>query len=142
MWPPDRRSCRPWSIWEKCRNAKKRDEIVRRAFCERVRARQTRPDGALGFQQDLALPVGQTAAPRGRGGLGGPVRRPGCRARQPGYAESQKKRKRIAEIFGWMKTVGLMRKTRHRGQRKVGWVFVFTAAAYNLVRMRNLAVAT
>ena len=41
-----------------------------------------------------------------------------------------------------MKTVGLMRKTRHRGKRKVGWVFLFTAAAYNLVRMRNLQVAT
>ncbi len=39
-------------------------------------------------------------------------------------------------------TAGLMRKTRHRGQRKVGWVFTFTAAAYNLVRMRNLAVTS
>src|SRR5262245_24977165 len=58
--------------------------------------------------------------------------------RHAGYAESQRKRKRIEEVFGWMKTVGLLRKTRHRGQRKVGWVFTFTAAAYNLVRMRNL----
>lgn len=62
--------------------------------------------------------------------------------RHRGYAESQRRRKRIEEIFGWMKTVGLMRKTRHRGRRKVGWVFTFTAAVYNLVRMRNLAVAT
>ena len=61
--------------------------------------------------------------------------------RHPGYAESQKKRKRVEEIFGWMKTVGLMRKTRHRGRPKVDWVFTFTAAAYNLVRMRNLAEA-
>ncbi len=66
----------------------------------------------------------------------------GRTTRHAGYAESQKKRKRIEEIFGWMKTVGLMRKTRHRGQRKVGWVFTFTAAAYNLVRMRNLAVTS
>lgn len=65
----------------------------------------------------------------------------GRTTRHAGYAESQKKRKRIEEIFGWMKTVGLMRKTRHRGQRKVDWVFVFTAAAYNLVRIRNLAAA-
>jgi len=65
----------------------------------------------------------------------------GRTTRHTGYAESQKKRKRIEEVFGWMKTVGLMRKTRHRGHRKVGWVFTFTAAAYNLVRLRNLAVA-
>ncbi len=62
--------------------------------------------------------------------------------RHAGYAESQRRRKRIEEVFGWMKTVGLLRKTRHRGQRKVGWVFTFTAAAYNLVRMRNLLVPT
>ena len=37
-----------------------------------------------------------------------------------------------------MKTVGMLRKTRHRGVRRVGWVFTFTAAAYNLVRMRSL----
>ena len=58
--------------------------------------------------------------------------------RHPGYRQSQRSRKRVEEVFGWMKTVGLMRKTRHRGRRKVGWVFTFTAAAYNLVRMRNL----
>ncbi len=59
----------------------------------------------------------------------------------PGYALSQRTRKRIEEIFGWMKTVGGMRKTRHRGQARVGWVFLFTAAAYNRVHMRNLATA-
>jgi hypothetical protein len=51
---------------------------------------------------------------------------------------SQQKWKRIEEVFGWLKTVGMLRKTRHRGVRKVGWVFTFAAAAYNLVRMRNL----
>jgi transposase len=55
-----------------------------------------------------------------------------------GYRISQRKRKRIEEVFGWMKTVGLLRKLRHRGLEQVGWVFTFTAAAYNLVRMRNL----
>ncbi len=54
---------------------------------------------------------------------------------------SQRKRKRIEEVFGWMKTIGLMRKTRHRGSARVGWMFTFTAAVYNLVRMRNLAAA-
>lgn len=57
-----------------------------------------------------------------------------------GYALSQKKRKRIEEVFGWMKTVGGMRKARHRGWERVRWMFTFTAAAYNLVRMRNLAL--
>jgi transposase len=58
--------------------------------------------------------------------------------RHGGYAISQKKRKRIEESFGWLKTIALMRKVRHRGIHKVGWVFTFAAAAYNLVRMRNL----
>lgn len=62
--------------------------------------------------------------------------------RHEGYALSQRKRKRVEEVFGWMKTIGLMRKTRHRGLRKVSWVFTFTAAAYNLVRIRNLLEAT
>ena len=57
---------------------------------------------------------------------------------QTGYAISQRKRKRIEEVFGWMKTVALQRKTRFRGPDKVGWMFTFAAAAYNLVRMRNL----
>jgi transposase len=61
--------------------------------------------------------------------------------RHPGYKVSQVKRKRIEEVFGWLKTVGMLRKTRHRGVHKVGWVFTFAAAAYNLVRMRNLVYA-
>jgi len=59
----------------------------------------------------------------------------------PGYAISQQKRKRVEEIFGWLKTVGGLRKTRHRGVERVGWMFTFALAAYNLVRMRNLAAA-
>jgi len=58
--------------------------------------------------------------------------------RHAGYAVSQTKRKMVEQIFGWMKTVGLMRKTRHRGLRRVGWMFTFALAAHNLVRMRNL----
>jgi IS5 family transposase len=58
--------------------------------------------------------------------------------RHGGYGVSQKKRKRIEECFGWLKTIALMRKVRHRGLEKVGWVFTFAAAAYNLVRMKNL----
>ncbi len=62
----------------------------------------------------------------------------GRTARHEGYAISQRKRKRIEECFGWLKTIALMRKVRHRRIEKVGWVFTFAAAAYNLVRMRNL----
>jgi IS5 family transposase len=54
---------------------------------------------------------------------------------------SQRVRKRVEEIFGWVKTVGSMRKTRHRGLDRVGWVFLFNVVAYNLVRMRNLSLA-
>jgi len=59
--------------------------------------------------------------------------------RHPGYAISQRVRKRVEEVFGWMKTIGLLRKLRHRGLDRVGWMFTFTAAAYNLVRARNLS---
>jgi len=58
--------------------------------------------------------------------------------RHPGYRLSQWRRKRVEEIFGWLKTVAGLRKTRHRGIARVGWTFTFAAAAYNLVRMRNL----
>jgi transposase len=63
----------------------------------------------------------------------------GRTTRQAGYAVSQRKRKRIEECFGWLKTIALMRKLRHRGVCKVHWIFTFACAAYNLVRMRNLA---
>ena len=59
--------------------------------------------------------------------------------RHAGYALSQRKRKLIEQAFGWMKTVGLFRKLRHRGGRLVDWIFTFGAAAYNLVRWRTLA---
>jgi transposase len=62
----------------------------------------------------------------------------GRTTRHPGYEISQRKRKRVEEIFGWLKTVALMRKTRHRGKDRVGWMFTFALAAYNLVRIRNL----
>lgn len=58
--------------------------------------------------------------------------------RHEGYALSQRARKKVEEIFGWMKTVGGMRKTRYRGQRRVGLHLHWVAAAYNLVRMAKL----
>jgi hypothetical protein len=58
--------------------------------------------------------------------------------RHVGYPVSQKKRKRIEECFGWLKDIALMRKLKHRGILKVGWIFTFAVAAYNLVRLRKL----
>jgi transposase len=60
----------------------------------------------------------------------------------PGYAVSQRHRKRVEETFGWMKTIGLLRKLRHRGGPLVIWIFTFTAAAYNLVRLRTLTAVS
>lgn len=62
--------------------------------------------------------------------------------RHDGYETSQRKRKRVEEIFGWVKTIALLRKTRHRGTARVGWMFTFALAVYNLVRIRNLMAVT
>lgn len=66
----------------------------------------------------------------------------GRTTRHPGYLASQRCRKRVEEIFGWLKTIGLMSKTRHKGRRKVEWIFTFTLAAYNMVRVRNLTASS
>ena len=58
--------------------------------------------------------------------------------RHGGYTLSQRARKRIEEAFGWIKTIGGLRKTRHRGRDKVRWAFTLTAAAYNLIRLPKL----
>jgi hypothetical protein len=65
----------------------------------------------------------------------------GRTTRHAGYAVSQRVRKRIEEVFGWMKTVGGLRKTRNRGAARVGWMFTFVAATYNLVRIPKLLAA-
>lgn len=62
--------------------------------------------------------------------------------RHKGYSISQRKRKRVEEIFGWMKTVAPLRKIRYKGLARGGWIFTFTSAAYNLLRIRNLAGVT
>ncbi len=65
----------------------------------------------------------------------------GRTTRHAGYTLSQRIRKRVEEIFGWLKTIGLLRKVRHRGKAKVGWIFTFATAIYNLIRIRNLSPA-
>jgi transposase len=62
--------------------------------------------------------------------------------RHEGYSISQLKRKRVEEIFGWMKTIGPIRKIAFKGLDRGGWVFTFASAAYNLLRIRNLIAAT
>jgi len=62
----------------------------------------------------------------------------GRTTRHEGYEISQRKRKRVEEIFGWAKTVGLIRKVKMRGLEKIDWIFTMCLAVFNLVRMRNL----
>jgi len=62
--------------------------------------------------------------------------------RHAGYRASQAGRRHIEKIFGWLKQVGGQRRTRFRGRERVGWMFQFAAAAYNLVRMKTLAQAS
>ena len=65
----------------------------------------------------------------------------GRTTRHAGYHVSQRKRKLVEQVFGWMKTVGGLRKLRHRGVELVDWQLTFAAASYNLVRLRNLEAA-
>jgi len=58
--------------------------------------------------------------------------------RHVGYAISLRARKRIEEVFGWLKTIGTLQKLRHRGKERVDWIFIFATAAYNMVRIRNI----
>ncbi len=58
-----------------------------------------------------------------------------------GYAVSQRKRKLVEQAFGWMKTIGLLRRVKLRGLEKVSGWFTFVGAAYNLIRLRKLRTA-
>ena len=62
----------------------------------------------------------------------------GRTTRHASYAISQRKRKLIEQVFGWMKTIGGLRRLRHRGGELVDWIVTLTAAAYNMVRLRTL----
>lgn len=65
----------------------------------------------------------------------------GRTTRHAGYTLSLRIRKRVEEVFGWVKTIGNLRKTRHRGVAKIDWYFTLAISAYNLVRLRNLTVS-
>jgi transposase len=62
----------------------------------------------------------------------------GRTTRHAGYQVSLRVRKRIEEVFGWMKVIGGQRKTRYRGTPRVGWIFTLSAAAYDLIRLPKL----
>src|ERR1035437_3210549 len=62
----------------------------------------------------------------------------GRTTQHPGYGISQKKRKRIEESFGWMKTIGMLKKVKLRGLENVSWLFTYVAAVYNLYRLQRL----
>lgn len=62
----------------------------------------------------------------------------GRTSRHPGYAVSQRIRKRIEEVFGWEKTVGNFRKTRFKGRQRTEAAALFLAVAYNMCRMAKL----
>jgi transposase len=62
----------------------------------------------------------------------------GRTTRHAGYQVSLRVRKRIEEVFGWMKVIGGQRKTRYRGTPLVGWMFTLSAAAYDLIRLPKL----
>jgi len=96
-----------------------------RSFIEALRARRVTPHIAIDGNVRVNGTPRSTAIDRRT-------------TRHPGYAVSQRVRKRIEESFGWIKTTGNLAKTRHRGLDRVGWAFTLTAAAYNLVRIPKL----
>jgi len=56
----------------------------------------------------------------------------------PGFERSQKKRKRVEQVFGWLKHAAGLRQTKFRGRRRVDWMFRLAAAALNLLRIERL----
>lgn len=83
-------------------------------------------------QMNVTPHVAQNASGNRRSAIDGRT------TRHAGYEISQRRRKVVEEFFGWLKTVAGQRKTKYRGLWRVGWAFTLAAAAYNLVRMRNL----
>jgi transposase len=100
-----------------------------RDFVRDLRARKVTPHIARNEQMTKDGTLRRSSAIDGR------------TTRHPGYAISLRIRKRIEEVFGWAKTTGGLRKTRHKGTDRVDWVFALTAAAYNLVRLPKLMAA-
>jgi hypothetical protein len=62
----------------------------------------------------------------------------GRTTRHDGYAKSQHARPRVERPFGWMKTIGWIRKVKLRGLPNINWLFIFASAAFDLVRLPKL----
>ncbi len=90
-------------------------------FCNKLRKRKVTPHVAQNIHTKK-----HTSAIDGR------------TTRHPGYAVSIRKRKRVEEIFGWLKEHSLMRRPHFRGQKKIGAAFIFSVSVYNIVRIQNL----
>jgi transposase len=99
------------------------------AFVQALRQRRVTPHIATNRR------ISKTGAVR-RSGVDGRTQR------HPGYAVSQRLRKRIEEVFGWMKSSAGFRQTRHRGRDRVAWCFDLAATAYNLIRLPKLLAPT
>jgi hypothetical protein len=118
-------------IWDPTVFTKTRDR-----FLERATLGADKAYAVANFVADLrALNVTPQVA-QNTAGRGSAI--DGRTTRQPGYAASQRARKRIEEAFGWIKTVGGLRKTRQRGIERIGWMFTLSAAACNLLRLPKL----
>lgn len=96
------------------------------AFVKDLRARTVTPHIARNEQRKPDGTLRRSSAIDGR------------TTRHPGYAVSLRIRKRIEEVFGWVKAAAGLRKTRHKGTDRVDWVFTLNAAAYNLIRLPKL----
>src|SRR5437763_10863 len=134
-------------VWDATTFTKNRDRLLERAVAKELLAqvagdRRITVAGDKGFDtvefvaecrhMNVTPHVAQNTARPGGSAIDSRT------TRHPSYATSQKRRKRIEECFGWLKDIALLRKLKHRGLFKVGWIFTFAAAAYNLVRLRNL----
>lgn len=113
---------------------KRRRGVHRRATVGADKAYDTRDFVKQCREQDVTPHVAQNTTKR-RSAIDGRV------TRHEGYVLSQRKRKRIEEGFGWMKTVGAARKLRYIGVLKNQFWMTMEAIAYNLIRMANLAAS-
>lgn len=91
------------------------------AFCENLRQNKVTPHVAQNLHSRR-----HTSAVDQRG------------TRHGGYEVSQRKRKLVEEIFGWLKTIGLQRRPHFRGKRKIRFAFTFALGVYNVLRITNL----
>ena len=124
--PGRRNGRRRWRCSASCRTPGASPSAATRTSIRETLSGDTRELGVTPHVAQFPRPTRRGQRHRGR------------TTRHPGYDISQRKRKLVEQAFGWMKTIGPMRKLHHRGGPLVSWNFTFAAAAYNLVRLRRL----